>query len=176
LDEGTDDADSFSIQYVDDVVGAGEKADVDEMIEKIKGEFVIDDRGNMDEGMLLGMEVKRDRIFRTITLSQSRYARDILERFGMANVRPARTPMDEHNRSLSTTISTPRPNSETPTKANKYLQAVGSLMYLRVSTRPDLTHTVGVITDLERFRLIQIDSTCACNFTGFDANSKTQKS
>jgi hypothetical protein len=85
------------LQYVDDVVAAGEKADVDEMIEKIKGEFVIDDRGDMEEGMLLGMEVKRDRPRRTSRrLYQSRCSRDILERFNMTDVKPARTPMDEH--------------------------------------------------------------------------------
>jgi hypothetical protein len=33
------------LQYVDDVVAAGEKADVDEMIEKIKGEFAIRRQG-----------------------------------------------------------------------------------------------------------------------------------
>jgi hypothetical protein len=84
------------LQYVDDVVAAGEKGDVEEMIKKIRGEFVIDDRGNMEGGMLLGMEVKRDRPRRAIRLSQSRYSRGILERFNMTDVKPARTPMDEH--------------------------------------------------------------------------------
>jgi hypothetical protein len=135
------------LQYVDDVVAAGEKADVDEMIEKIKGEFVIDDRGNMEEGMLRGMEVKRDRCRRTIRLSpsQSRYSRDILERFDMTNVKPARTPMDEHKSLMI--------DSELHTQAelrganqSQYLQAVGSLMYLMVLTRPDLAYAVGVIS------------------------------
>jgi hypothetical protein len=94
------------LQYVDDVVAAGEKGDVDEMIERIKGEFVIDDRGNMDEGMLLGMVVKRDRARRTICLSQSRYLRDVLERFKMTDVKPVRTPMDEHK--VGDRLSSPR--------------------------------------------------------------------
>jgi hypothetical protein len=66
------------------------------MIDKIRAEFVIDDRGDMEEGMLLGMEVKRNRAGRTIRLSQSRYSHDILERFNMTNVKSSRTPMDEH--------------------------------------------------------------------------------
>jgi hypothetical protein len=99
----------------------------------------------MEEGMLLGMEVKRDRRRRTIRLSQSRYSRDILERFNMTDVKPARTPMDE-NKSLMI-------DSELHTQAelrgadqSHYLQAVVSLMYLMVSTRPDLAYAVGVIS------------------------------
>jgi hypothetical protein len=133
------------LQYVDDVVAAGEKADVDEMIEKIKGEFAIRRQGEHGGGMLLGMEVKRDRRRRTIRLSQSRYSRDILERFNMTDVKPARTPMDE-NKSLMI-------DSELHTQAelrgadqSHYLQAVVSLMYLMVSTRPDLAYAVGVIS------------------------------
>jgi hypothetical protein len=115
------------------------------MIARIKGEFVIDDRGNMEEGMLLGMEVKRDRTRQTIRLTQSRYSRDILSRFDMANVKPARTPMDEHKSLII--------NNNLQTEAElrgadqgQYLQAVGSLMYLMVSTRPDLAYAVGVIS------------------------------
>jgi hypothetical protein len=133
------------LQYVDDVVAAGEKADVDGIIEKIKGEFVIDDRGNMDEGMLLGMEVKRDRTRQTIRLTQSRYSRDILSRFDMANAKPARTPMDEH-KSLIIDTDLQTEAELRGADQSQYLQAVGSLMYLMVTTRPDLAYAVGVVS------------------------------
>lgn len=133
------------LQYVDDVVAAGGKGDVDEVIDKIRAEFVIDDRGNMEDGMLLGMEVKRDRCRRTIRLSQSRYSRDILEHFNMTNVKPARTPMDEH-KSLMADSELHTQDELRGADQGQYLQAVGSLMYLMVSTRPDLAYAVGVIS------------------------------
>jgi hypothetical protein len=132
------------LQYVDDVVAAGEKGDVDEMIDKIRAEFVIDDRGNMEEGMLLGMEVKRDRRRRTIRLSQSRYSRDILERFNMTDVKPARTPMDEHKSLMIDNLHTE--SQLRGADQSQYPQAVGFLMYLVVSTRLDLAYAVGVIS------------------------------
>ena len=84
------------VQYVDDFAIAGSKEDIEEIMEAIKEEFVIDERGQLDGGMMLGMEVKRDRVRKTITLTQRRYADDVLERFGLSIAKPARTPMDEH--------------------------------------------------------------------------------
>jgi hypothetical protein len=116
------------------------------MIDKIRAEFVIDDRGNMEEGMLLGMEVKRDRPRRTSRrLYQSRYSRDILERFNMTDVKPARTPMDEH-KSLMIDNHLHTGSQLRGADQSQYLQAVRSLMYLMVSTRPDLAYAVGVIS------------------------------
>jgi hypothetical protein len=115
------------------------------MIDKIRAEFVINDRGNMEEGMLLGMEVKRDRRRRTIRLSQSRYSSDILERFNMTDVKSASTPMDEH-KSLMTDNDLHTESQLRGADQSQYLQAVGSLMYLMVATRPDLAYAIGVIS------------------------------
>jgi hypothetical protein len=94
---------------------------------------------------LLGMEVKRNRAGRTIRLSQSRYSHDILERFNMTNVKPSRTPMDEH-KSLMIDNNLHTQAELRGADQSQYLQAVGSLMYLMVSTRPDLAYAVGVIS------------------------------
>jgi hypothetical protein len=109
-------------------VAAGEKEDVEEVIEKIRGEFIIDDRGNMEEGILLGMEVKRDRPRRTIRLSQSRYSRYILERFNTTDVKPARTPMDEHKSLMIDNNLYTESQLRGAADQSQYLQAVGSLM------------------------------------------------
>lgn len=132
------------ILYVDDFIIAGSKEDVTAIMTAIKSEFTIDGRGNLDSGMILGIQVKRDRALRTITITQQRYITDVLERFDMVNAKPARTPMDEHKQLII--------NNETHSKDDirsvdqtQYLQAVGSLMYLMVSTRPDLSYSVGVV-------------------------------
>lgn len=132
------------ILYVDDFIIAGSKEDVTSIMTAIKSEFTIDDRGDLDSGMTLGIQVKRDRALRTITITQQRYITDVLERFDMVSAKPARTPMDEHKQLII--------NNETHSKDDirsvdqtQYLQAVGSLMYLMVSTRPDLSYSVGVV-------------------------------
>ena len=132
------------IQYVDNFIVAGSKEDVQEVMGKTKDRFIIDDLGNLEDVMMLGMKVKRDRAKRTISLTQQRYSEEILERFEMGNVKPARTPMDEHKQlMIGSDLSKEDLRGIDQTH---YLQAVGSLMYLMVCTRPDLAYPVGVIS------------------------------
>ena len=133
------------IQYVDDfAVAASSEKEVDEIMRLTKEAFTIDDRGDLSDGLMLGMEFKRDRSRRTITLSQSRYVKEVLSRFDTSTLRPARTPMDEHKQ-LMIEQDLSKQDLERVNQS-RYLQAVGSLMYLMVCTRPDLAFSVGVVS------------------------------
>ena len=72
------------------------------------------------------------------TLSQSQYIEEILERHGMADSRPMKTPMD-HNTTLP---SLAMPEID----VTKYQQCVSSLMHTMVWTRPDIAYAVGMVS------------------------------
>ena len=88
---------------------------------------------------LLGLTMKRDEETGTITLLQESYARSVLEKLGMSDSRPTSTPAEVGPTStreelLSTELTT------------YFRAATGSLLYLSRCTRPDLCHSVMVLT------------------------------
>ena len=86
----------------------------------------------------LGMDIKRDRTARTISLGQNRLTTDLLEKYGMTECKPLSTP-------LSTTAKLSKDGEPLDTTANGYAQLIGSLMYLSVCTRPDISQAVGAL-------------------------------
>ncbi|XP_016752674.1 uncharacterized mitochondrial protein AtMg00810-like [Gossypium hirsutum] len=101
-----------------------------------------------DMGLLhyfLGLEVHQaeDGIF----ISQRKYAKDFLSKFGMLNCKPATTPMNI-NQKLQ------QEDREEMADVNRFRSLVGGLIYL-MHIRPDIAFPVGVI-----FRL--------CGFTDND--------
>lgn len=115
--------------YVDDLLVAGSS---EEEVIYIKGElgkhFEMKDCG--ESRLCLGLEITRDRKNRTLMISQSRYITKILERFEMSQCKPASTPMSDQ-------ISADMLKTD-KMDATRYRQAIGSLMYLMVGTRPDI--------------------------------------
>jgi hypothetical protein len=78
----------------------------------------------------------------SIGLSQQSYVEEILERFGMENSRPAKTPL------LAGVNLPPIPPDASPANpADKlmYQRIVGSLMYAMVATRSDLAFAVSAV-------------------------------
>eukprot|EP00171_Calliarthron_tuberculosum_P001019 IDg1019t1 len=85
----------------------------------------------------LGLEIHRNRANRTLHLSQKSYTNTVLERFGMHECKPVATPMETSNAKALF------PSDQDPVDEVSYRQAIGSLMYLMVGTRPDLAFVVG---------------------------------
>jgi hypothetical protein len=118
-----------------------------ELENEIKGElkkvFEISDLGEIN--WILGIAVKRDRAARTIALSQKSYITTIISRYGFENVKPVAMPMDP-SMNLSTSQS-PKTAQEFAEMKNKpYREAVGSLMYASLGTRPDITYAVSILS------------------------------
>lgn len=81
----------------------------------------------------LGMKVTRDRSKGILTLDQSEYIKKLLLRFGMINCKHVSTPMTVDCKLLKSDNNTLRND------VYQYRQLIGSLMYLSVCTRPDIT-------------------------------------
>ena len=93
----------------------------------------------------LGIKITRDRAARTISLSQTSYIDSILARFGLSDAQPYGTPMIpgiNYSREECPSDATEAARMEkTP-----YREAIGSLMYASVATRPDITHAVSALS------------------------------
>ena len=132
------------VLYVDDMLIASKSM---EEISRLKAQlsrtFEMKDLGVAKH--ILGMEIHRDRKNGKLWLSQQKYAEKIIEKFGMNNVKPVNVPLASHFK-LSSDLS-PRTNEEKKYMSRvPYENVVGNLMYAMVSTRPDISHAVGVVS------------------------------
>jgi hypothetical protein len=82
----------------------------------------------------LGMEIHKDRKAKKLYLSQKKYIEKVLEHFGMKNSKLVSTPLGTHFRLLAALA--PQGVGEEPRVP--YSNAVGSIMYARVCTSPDI--------------------------------------
>jgi hypothetical protein len=94
---------------------------------------------------LLGIKVKRDRERHTIHLSQRSYLDSILRRYGFQDLKPVSIPMDTNIH--LTTAQSPSTTAEFPQMRDiPYREAVGSLMYAALGTRPDIAFAVQTVS------------------------------
>jgi Reverse transcriptase (RNA-dependent DNA polymerase) len=121
--------------YVDDLLMACNNIGIlNEIKEGLSREFEMKDMGQAR--MCLGFRIFWNRLERKLTLSQQKYALSVLSRFGMSDANRARTPME-----VSIDVDD---SSELATNV-PYRETIGSLMYLMVGTRPDITFAVSLV-------------------------------
>ncbi|XP_058202632.1 MDIS1-interacting receptor like kinase 2-like [Rhododendron vialii] len=93
---------------------------------------------------VLGIQIIRDRKTRILKLSQEQYFEKILKRFNMEGSNPLDTPI--HKQTILSKRMCPANEEEKMKMENKpYAQAVGSLMYAMLCTRPDISYAVSVV-------------------------------
>ena len=123
--------------YVDDNLIISSSIDLVIQTKKdLSSHFEMMDLGEIH--WILNMEVTRDCQRQTISLSQSQYIENILERHGMAKCKLVGTPM-EANLKLKK-LDTAEMNT------TEYQQLIGSLMYGSIGTQFDITYDVGVLS------------------------------
>eukprot|EP00253_Pinus_taeda_P012151 PITA_12151 len=125
----------FVVVYVDDLIITGSSA---HLIHGIK-QVLCNTFDMTDLGLLhycLGLEVWQTE--NNIFLSQSKYARNLVDRFKMQDCKPTTTPM-ELGLKLSAQSSSPLVDE------TLFRQLVGSLVYL-TATRPDISFAVSYIS------------------------------
>jgi len=115
---------------------------IDKTIKELSQHFKLRDLRPTTQ--LLGIKIDRDWKKHSITISQHQYCLDILEHFGMADCKPISTPMQPSTR-LTRSQSLQTPEEVQYMKSVPYLAAVGALMYLAITTRPDIAYTVGYL-------------------------------
>lgn len=94
---------------------------------------------------LLGVHVTRDRANRVLTLSQRQAVVDMLKKFDMADCKPVSTPLDPGTK-LSVADSPQNEEEVALMRSKPYAEAVGTLMYIAIATRPDIAYAVGVLS------------------------------
>ena len=130
------------VLYVDDILIAGSKrASIESIKAKFKARFEMKDMGEASE--ILGIEINRDRSKRTLFLHQSRYTEKVLERFEMENSKPVASPMDRSHKSKQPESF---PGSNKPALDVPYRSAIGSIMYMMIGSRPDLSFAIGKLS------------------------------
>ncbi|KAJ0566009.1 putative RNA-directed DNA polymerase [Helianthus annuus] len=121
--------------YVDDLIYAGsDKMICDTFKESMKREFDMTDLGKMK--YFLGVEISQTE--EAIEVSQEKYAKEVVKRFGMEEANPVHVPMVPG--AVLTKLGSGEEVDET-----LYKSLVGSLMYLTVS-RPDIMYVVSLIS------------------------------
>ena len=86
---------------------------------------------------ILGMEIKRDRATRTLTLNQSQAISSLLDDCNMRDARPLSSPMDSQWKYGTA------PKITDDEKIREYRSRVGSLMHFQNCTRPDIALAVN---------------------------------
>ena len=117
--------------------------EVTEFVRKLWLKFSMKDLGLARH--ILGMKISRHREKRQLFLSQTDYIRRVLERFDMQSAKSASTPLPINLRLSQRDCPTSGPEGE-DMKLVPYAPSVGSLMYVMVVTRPDISHAVGVVS------------------------------
>ncbi|PIL37456.1 transcription factor [Ganoderma sinense ZZ0214-1] len=132
------------VVHVDDLtIAASCVALVIRVKAKLREAFAISDEGEIH--WILGFAVIRDRSARTLSLSQTSYIEAIVRRFGLEDAKPLSTPMDPHVQ--LTAEQSPKTTAEVAEMRNvPYREAVGSLQYASLGTRPDITYAVSVLS------------------------------
>ena len=117
--------------YVDDLlIACSDESTLLDTKRELSQRFEMKDLG--ESRVILNMDISRNRAERRLSLCQARYAQKVIERFGMGAARGQNTPMEGK---LDLTVPTEPVNQP-------YREAIGSLMYLMVGTRPDIGFAV----------------------------------
>jgi hypothetical protein len=137
INEG--DASIILAVYVDDgLIAAKDDKSADHLLSELGNEFKIIVK---ELELFLGFQIivqPNGHIF----INQTAYIKKLLEKFRMVDANPVAIPAekgintktDSHPKDSALTIETP------------YQEAVGSLMYLAIGTRPDIVYAVGAVS------------------------------
>ena len=106
--------------------------------EALSEKFEMTDCGELK--YFLGIEIHRNRSNRSIELSQQGYGTSIIKRFGMQNAKTTTTPLEAMIKLRKAT------DDEHLADDCLFRQIIGSLMYLTLCTRPDLSAAVSILS------------------------------
>ena len=132
----------YLLLYVDDMkIASKHKSEVEKLKNLLKGEFEMKDLGSAKR--ILGKEIFRNRAAETLFLSQEKYIKKVLKRIDMHNSKHVLTPRSSQFKlSVAQLTETERAQMD----GIPYAQAVGSLMYAVVCTRPDIAFAISVVS------------------------------
>lgn len=124
--------------YVDDILifWNNEKERI-ELKKELQRKFEMKDLGEVD--VFLGMKIKcQDN---SIQLNQTEYLERILKKFGMSSCKSVKTPVESGIKLVK-----PQDKNYIPPIELPYRELIGSLMYLAVCSRPDISYAVSYLS------------------------------
>lgn len=126
--------------WVDDVlIACNQKCEEEKLRAALESRFKMKYLG--DAKVILGIQITRDRMKKTVSIDQRRYIETVLERFGMEDCNPANTPMD-----VNTKYSRKMSGNDEKNEIFPYREAIGSLLFAAQVTRPDIIFSVILLS------------------------------
>ena len=128
--------------HVDDINLIGSPAELKKAIDYLKKEFEMKDLGKTK--LCLGLQIEH--LTNGIIVHQSAYTEKVLKRFYMDEAHPLSTPMVVRLLYANKDpFRSQEKNEEILGPEVPYLSAIGALMYLANTTRPDIAFSVNVL-------------------------------
>ncbi|GAA0145717.1 hypothetical protein LIER_36172 [Lithospermum erythrorhizon] len=119
--------------YVDDIIFGGVSNPlVKKFIQQMEAEFEMSMVGELKYFLGIQISQMEDNIF----ISQSKYAQNIVKKFGLESPKSKRTPLATH-------VKITRDEDGKEVDISNYRSMIRSLLYLTAS-RSDITHSVGI--------------------------------
>ena len=129
--------------HVDDCAVTGNSQDlIDKFMAEMNEKYKLTDTG--PASWLLGIKISRDFTNKTLSLSQHTYIDSIITKFNFNDLKPLATPMDP-TIPLSKTQGPSKLDDIAKMKNVPYREAVGSLMYAAMGTRPDIAFATSTV-------------------------------
>ena len=119
--------------YIDDIIFESTKDELAHNFSKLmQAEFEMSMIGELNH--FLGLQIHQQES--SIFISQSKYAKNLMKKFGLKSASPVRTPMSPN---VKLTINLLGKSVD----SSLYRSMIGSLLYL-IASRPNLSYNVGV--------------------------------
>lgn len=112
------------------------------MKDQMMNRFKIKDLGPVK--WMLGMNIERDRENKTLKIDSERYIEMMLKKYNMSDCNPLATPEEKTKLSKAQCPQTEKEKNEMISVP--FRNAVGSIAYSSLSTRPDVTHAVNEVS------------------------------
>src|SRR6266404_1438524 len=126
------------ILYVDDITILGASL---EAVKRLKADlakrYEMSDLGEIES--YLGVRITRDRPNRCLQIDQAGYMCDVIDRFGMADANPNKTPLPAGADVLLVKYDGEASSSD----VKHYQSLIGSLLYVQIGTCPDISFAVS---------------------------------
>ena len=130
--------------YVDDLVIAANSMSVISHVKQcLQQHYLMKDLGVVDE--ILGCKVIVNRDLDCVTIQQAQYTKEIIDKFLPTDVNITSTIPADPNLHLIQAQCATTEEDRTFMKDKPYRQAVGSLLWLALGTRPDISYAVGQV-------------------------------
>ena len=139
--------------HIDDLLVFGlSLSDIGALKAEIAKQIEITNLG--DISFFLGIQIMRDRANRAIYINQTKFTKELIDRFRFKNLKPYKTPAELGIRLDKNNLAA------TPSDIQDFQRQIGLLIYLITSTRPNLSYAVGLCArfinnpSLEYFRAL----------------------